>query len=587
MLFGLNNLYRNIRHFRRNEGTTDYMTIPEVTLTGDFVIEFDALINNSVYSQLLSGNNSTINIRNDDGIAMAIGGSQYNFTPSFTRGLFEHVIVTRVGDQVSCSVNGVSETLTIPVVDFNIIHLGRNTTYGTNSPLKGIIANLKIWDNSDANKTAETVSGLGQDIAVGSDLVANWGAPRGAGTLTKAGTWIRSTSAGTNTHGAEYELTGLTVGEQVLVDIEVDKGSNLGTLYLRAGDNPQLSTAAESIQLAHPLDGRYQLILDVTDTTMYVGTISATQGGGQYYDTKLHSVKKVTSYNTLVRQYDLDDNSDILRNRATVLGGELRQLGAAPDGNWVVDTVTGTVSKIGVSSLNFSIAEIEANTTYVVAVRKLSHAIGGPNLRVGGTQMLHPWLTIGSSQPDGGIVSYVVSSPIAGTLSMNGTNSVFEVDNISVRQADGYGTVINGNASDWGLFQQQATGEWLGQELVPQPIEFSSDWRARGVQVGEGISGNRYYTTASAEGQGVSISHNNVGNNLRVQYNVSCDDSFWNLNDWATSDDGELITVSNNNQIGVFDYTPTQSEIYLRHSTTDAITVTLNSFSLKEVLNVA
>ena len=27
------------------------------------------------------------------------------------------------------------------------------------------------------------------------------------------------------------------------------------------------------------------------------------------------------------------------------------------------------------------------------------------------------------------------------------------------------GTVINGNASDWGLFQQQATGEWLGQEL--------------------------------------------------------------------------------------------------------------------------
>ena len=28
------------------------------------------------------------------------------------------------------------------------------------------------------------------------------------------------------------------------------------------------------------------------------------------------------------------------------------------------------------------------------------------------------------------------------------------------------GTVINGNASDWGVFQQQVTGEWLGQELA-------------------------------------------------------------------------------------------------------------------------
>jgi len=29
------------RYFRRNEGTTDFATIPEITLTGDFEIEFE------------------------------------------------------------------------------------------------------------------------------------------------------------------------------------------------------------------------------------------------------------------------------------------------------------------------------------------------------------------------------------------------------------------------------------------------------------------------------------------------------------------------------------------------------------------
>ena len=47
------------RFFRRNEGTTDYATIPTVTLSGDFVIEFEFLI---------SGNS---------GIATIIGGSTF------------------------------------------------------------------------------------------------------------------------------------------------------------------------------------------------------------------------------------------------------------------------------------------------------------------------------------------------------------------------------------------------------------------------------------------------------------------------------------------------------------------------------
>lgn len=148
------------------------------------------------------------------------------------------------------------------------------------------------------------------------------------------------------------------------------------------------------------------------------------------------------------------------------------------------------------------------------------------------------------------------------------------------------GTVINGNASDWGLFQQQATGEWLGQELVPQPIEFSQNWNERGAQFGQGVSGNSFITV-STSGQGMSLFHNNVGVNLRVEYDVSCVDVFWNFNDWNSADAGELVPVISGNQSGMFDYIPSQSQIYLRHDTTDNITVTLNALSLKEVLNAA
>jgi hypothetical protein len=38
------------------------------------------------------------------------------------------------------------------------------------------------------------------------------------------------------------------------------------------------------------------------------------------------------------------------------------------------------------------------------------------------------------------------------------------------------GTIINGNADDWGLFDKQADGDWLGQELVAQPVDFTTGW---------------------------------------------------------------------------------------------------------------
>ena len=137
------------RFFRRNEGTTDYATIPSVTLSGDFVIEFGVLINNTAYAQLVSGVDSAINIRNDDGSAIELAGVQYNFAPEFVRGVFNHITVSRVGGNITIDIDGIIETRAIPVSDFDIGHLYCYTfpAVNTNSPLIGILANLRIYDN--------------------------------------------------------------------------------------------------------------------------------------------------------------------------------------------------------------------------------------------------------------------------------------------------------------------------------------------------------------------------------------------------------------------------------------------------------
>lgn len=148
------------------------------------------------------------------------------------------------------------------------------------------------------------------------------------------------------------------------------------------------------------------------------------------------------------------------------------------------------------------------------------------------------------------------------------------------------GTVINGNASDWGLFQQQATGEWLGQELVPHPINFNSIWNDRGATVLP--SGDSYITNTSG-GEGRSFPHGKAGLRLRFDFDIVCEDSTWQLADWAQggSNDGTIFNASSNSQAEIIDYTPSQSGVYLRHFDAAFVTLRAAKFSIKEVLNVA
>ena len=170
-------------YFRRNEGTTDYATIPEVTLAGDFVIEFDVLATGALFHQVIAGTDSTINITALDAIVIRIAGASITSTGTITRNAINKIIITRVGLNTSISVNGVVSNHVPPAGDFPLDTLCARNNFGTNSPLAGILANLKIYDagtlvryyklDDNSDTLVDTVSGQNGTVINGN--ADDWG----------------------------------------------------------------------------------------------------------------------------------------------------------------------------------------------------------------------------------------------------------------------------------------------------------------------------------------------------------------------------------------------------------------------------
>lgn len=133
------------RYLRRNEGTTDYATIPTVTLAGDFVIEFD-LSTTSITNSAILGSASSIDItmlstgfvRIADGVAAVTSNIIVN------DGVIHRVKLARVSGLVSFYVDGVPAGSGVAAASLTFEQMYRDVT--TNY-LSGILANLKIWDN--------------------------------------------------------------------------------------------------------------------------------------------------------------------------------------------------------------------------------------------------------------------------------------------------------------------------------------------------------------------------------------------------------------------------------------------------------
>ena len=174
---------------------------------------------------------------------------------------------------------------------------------------------------------------------------------------------------------------------------------------------------------------------------------------------------KITDNGTLIRSYAIGDNSDILVNGATELGANEWSSSSIDAGSGWADNLDGSYTKAatGFSRIGFDIgnATLEPFTTYLidVDVSTVTDALR-IFLNDGGPYLATHTLPSGKST----VAITTLSEPV---LVFDDSEFTGTISGLRVRQADGYGTIINGLANDWGLFQEQSIGgDWLGQELA-------------------------------------------------------------------------------------------------------------------------
>ena len=179
-----NTVARAIRYFRINEGSTDYATIPPITLSADFVIEFVSLGVAATFGRIL-GNTASfdneVRLNSDDAslsMKFSAGVSrQITFDAGITRGNLNKFKISRVSGVVSLTLNGVIQASTF--VDAGALNLDAVHKSST-SINTGVVSNLIFTDAgtltrsypiNEASGTAifDEVSGQDGTIVLGSD----------------------------------------------------------------------------------------------------------------------------------------------------------------------------------------------------------------------------------------------------------------------------------------------------------------------------------------------------------------------------------------------------------------------------------
>ena len=143
-----------LRYFRRNEGSTDYISIPEVVLNSDFVIEFNAFSllttgyllakNDGTYRVYYNSTNSTFTITSDN--------ANSEFSGAYPLNVINNIKIVRTSGVLNVLVNGVSMTKGLSNADgrpfiFNSIGDQWGSPTGI-SRHKGVILDLDVTDDS-------------------------------------------------------------------------------------------------------------------------------------------------------------------------------------------------------------------------------------------------------------------------------------------------------------------------------------------------------------------------------------------------------------------------------------------------------
>ena len=263
------------RYFRRNEGTTDYVSFPLYSTSTNCEISFDAYTDLSgvFYGFGNSGNfNNRISIDVNGGFGIRTSSDTNAFiAPSGTipANIFTSIRIRLIGTNLEVFVNDVSiGTNTVSGGGFDINQLFRNDV---NVNGKGIIANFKITDNGvlvrdyplddNSSDLRELVSGQNGTVINGT-----------------ADQWVPYLE----------QLTGEWLGPELVVNGGFDSGTDNWTVF--EGGNAQVVTGISSVNLISggDLASVQQLVLSSSLTyravadvgVVSIGTLSLNNDGG-------------------------------------------------------------------------------------------------------------------------------------------------------------------------------------------------------------------------------------------------------------------------------------------------------------------
>ena len=174
------------RYLRRNEATTDYGVIPAITLSGDFVIEFEVLTAVNT-NQVMFGDNVNTHYFNlsEFQIEAWIGNVNSVFSTgsiSLASGILHKIKYVKTGSSLECFLDGVSLG-TRSCGSYSGAFTPK--VYGSNRAtpfFSGIIANLKIYDDGvlvrdyPINDNSNTLKDLasGQNGSIVNGTVDQW-----------------------------------------------------------------------------------------------------------------------------------------------------------------------------------------------------------------------------------------------------------------------------------------------------------------------------------------------------------------------------------------------------------------------------
>jgi len=188
---------------------------------------------------------------------------------------------------------------------------------------------------------------------------------------------------------------------------------------------------------------------------------------------------RITDNGTLIHNWAIDDNSNVIADSVNPLGSEL-----IVNSNWTDGSTgsgTASIDSGGVFTLTRTDAgnvgrldQVVATTpgeTYLATVENLTNSFA---IRAG--------TTLGGAED----LDMIISSPgtvdvlFTATASTTYINVRSTTNNgtttgraVSVRQATGYGTLVNPSGG-WGLFDKQSDGDWLGSvNLWSGPLSFA------------------------------------------------------------------------------------------------------------------